>query len=422
MSEKDLALKNEKAGKALVKVAFLAVLLNLLLAAAKYFLGRFCGSLSLQADALHSLTDVVGSLSVLLGLKFAERKTATFPYGLYKLENLAALVSASFIFFAAYEIVKEALRGASVILPQRVPWAILGLTVMAVVTWLFSRWEARLARLSGSPSLAADAEHMKSEFLTMGVILAGLVGGTFGFSWADRVAALFVSAIIFRIGWRIFVDSLKVLLDAGLEPETLTKIADIIRAFPEVVEIKRLTGRRSGRFRFIEAEIVLDVASLDEAHEIVTMIEEEIYDHFPDIDRVVIHFEPPQVEEYVLAVPIDEDGDLCPHFGCAPAFLLLRIDCRGPRGRVKEERILPNPYAQEDRRRGIRVAEWLQRQGVQAVLIPKEEVRERGFLYALAGLGLRPYFRSNVSLEELKRNPPCPSRIQAKNVDQQSGS
>jgi len=406
--KENFALKKENTTETLLKVASLAVLLNLFLAAAKYLLGNFCGSLSLQADALHSLTDVVGSLSVLLGLKFAERKTATFPYGLYKLENLAALISASFIFLAVFEIVKQSLEGESAIVERRIPWAILGLGGMALITWLFSRWEAHLARASGSPSLAADAEHMKSEFLTMGVILAGLLGGMAGVNWADRAAALFVSLIIFRIGWRIFLDSLKVLLDAGLEPETLTRIADLIRAFPEVIEIKRLTGRRAGRFRFVEAEIVLDVTSLEEAHEIVTMIEEEIYDQFPDIDRVIIHFEPPEIKEYLLAIPADEKGALFSHFGCAPFFILLRVDCREPIPRIKEEKRVPNPFVREERRRGIKVAEWLHREGVQAVLIPQEESSERGFIYALTGLGIKVYFRPHTSLAEIKKNPPCP--------------
>ncbi|HHI97868.1 MAG TPA: cation transporter, partial [Thermodesulfatator atlanticus] len=267
--KKDQTINPKEAGAVLLKVAALAVILNLALAATKFLLGRFCGSLSLTADALHSLTDVVGSLSVLLGIKFAERKTQTFPYGLYKLENLAALISALFIFGAAYEIIKMALFHAGQVKADRVPVAVAGLFVMGLVTWLFARWEAKVARVSGSPSLAADAAHMKSEFLTLGVILLGLGGGALGFPWADRVAALIVSLFILRIGGHIFLDSLKVLLDAGLEPEIVTRVVDLIRAFPEVVEIKRLTGRRSGRFRFLEAEIVLDISSLEEAHQLV---------------------------------------------------------------------------------------------------------------------------------------------------------
>ncbi len=406
-TQKAQTLTPKEAGAALIKVAALAIFLNLSLALGKFLLGVYCGSLALKADALHSLTDVVGSFSVFLGLKFAERKSEAFPYGLYKLENLAALISSLFIFGAAYEIIKMALFHRTQISAERVPVAAAGLITMGLLTWAFSRWEAKLARASGSPSLAADAEHMKSEFLTLGVILLGLMGGALGLPWADRGAAVLVSAFILKIGARILIDSLKVLLDAGLEPEIIARIADLIRAFPEVIAIKRLTGRRSGRFRFLEAEIVLDVNSLEEAHEIVTMIEEEIYDHFPEIDRVIIHFEPPVVEEYTLAVPV-EDGEISHHFGCAPSFLLLKIDCREEKGKIREEMRLDNPFLEDEKRRGIKVAEWLHQKGAQAVLIPDQKPETRGFFYALTALGIRPIWRPGITMDKLREDPPCP--------------
>lgn len=395
-------------GRLLARTALGAALLNLLLAAAKYFLGRYTGSLALCADALHSLTDVVGSLSVFVGLKFAERKTRSFPYGLYKLENLVALITACFIFLAAYEILHQAFHGESVIIPSRVPLAAGGLLLMALATWLFSRWELAWARKSGSPSLAADAQHLTTELLATGVILVGLIAGAFHVHLADRLAAIFIAGLIIKIGFDIAVESLKVLLDAGLEPEIIARIADLFRAFPEVVEIKNLTGRRSGRFRFVEAEIVLDVSSLEEAHEIVSCIEEEIYDCFPDIDRVIVHFEPPQIERFCLAVPVEEGGkEISTHFGCAPAFLLLDIRCK-PEPHLEAERLLPNPFATEEKRRGVKVAEWLAKEGAEAVIIPKEEITERGFFYALLALGLRPILRPGLTLKELRKSPPCP--------------
>ncbi len=392
----------------LARVALGAALVNLLLAASKYLLGRYTGSLALCADALHSLTDVVGSVSVFVGLKFAERKTKSFPYGLYKLENLVALVTSAFIFLAAYEILHQAFHGESIIIPARVPLAALGLLLMALATWAFSRWELSLARKSGSPSLAADAQHLTTELLATGVILAGLVAGAFKVHLADRLAAVFIAGLIIKIGLEIAVESLKVLLDAGLEPEVIARIADLIRSFPEVVEIKTLTGRRSGRFRFVEAEIVLDVSSLEAAHEVVTYIEEEIYDSFPDIDRVIIHVEPPSIDHLYVAVPVDKEGQkVSEHFGCAPAFVVLEVACR-PTPKILGERLLSNPYVKEEKRRGVKVVEWLAREGVEAVVLPKEEVRERGFFYALLAHGLRPIHRPGVKLEELRRKPPCP--------------
>ncbi len=392
----------------LVRVALLAAFLNLFLAAMKYFLGKYTGSIALCADAVHSLTDVVGSVSVFIGIKFAERKTKTFPYGLYKLENLVALITSGLIFLAAYEILHQVFHGQSIIVSSRVPLAAVGLFLMVCIVWLFSRWELKWAKKSGSPSLAADAQHLTTELLATGVILCGLVGGAFDIHWSDRLAALFIAILIFKIGLNIAIESLKVLLDASIEPEIIAHIADLIHTFPEVVKIKTLIGRRSGRFRFVEAELILDVSSLEEAHYIATCIEEEIYDFFPNIDRVVIHFEPSLLEELKLAVPVKEHGRVVSsHFGCAPFFLIFEIDCK-PSPRIKAERLLRNPYSSDEKSRGVRVAEWLAKEGVEAVIIPREEVSERGFFYALLALGIRPLIRVGVTLKDLRTNPPCP--------------
>ena len=72
--------------------------------------GPHFGSLALKADAIHSLADVVSSFTIFLGIVIADRKTRTFPEGLYKVENLVALASSFFIFFAAYEIDEKRLK------------------------------------------------------------------------------------------------------------------------------------------------------------------------------------------------------------------------------------------------------------------------------------------------------------------------
>jgi Co/Zn/Cd efflux system component len=110
----DNAERNEKKPvdhmKSCVKVALLSCLVNGFLMTVKYALSEASASMALKADAVHSLADVVSSLSILAGILISDRKTRTFPLGLYKVENLVALLSSFFIFFAAYEIVREAMH------------------------------------------------------------------------------------------------------------------------------------------------------------------------------------------------------------------------------------------------------------------------------------------------------------------------
>lgn len=94
--------KETKAVKSFAYVALLSAGLHIILAVLKYGLGVFSGSIALRADEFHSFADVLSSLGIFVGIKISERKSSTFPYGLYKVENLAALVTSLFIFLAAF--------------------------------------------------------------------------------------------------------------------------------------------------------------------------------------------------------------------------------------------------------------------------------------------------------------------------------
>ena len=90
------------------KVAFLAIGVNLLLFGMKYLFAELSGSMALKAEAIHSLSEVIASSTVFTGLIIAKRKTRSFPYGLYKVENLVSVAVALAIFYAGYEIAAEA--------------------------------------------------------------------------------------------------------------------------------------------------------------------------------------------------------------------------------------------------------------------------------------------------------------------------
>ncbi len=82
------------------KVAALAVAIQVVLFGIKYIFSTLSGSIALKADAFHSLSDVVASSTVFIGLIIAKRKTKSFPYGLYKVENLVSVMVAIAIFYA----------------------------------------------------------------------------------------------------------------------------------------------------------------------------------------------------------------------------------------------------------------------------------------------------------------------------------
>ena len=185
------------------KIGFYSIGVNLLLVALKGVLAYLSGSVALMADAIHSSTDLISSITVLAGIKISKRKSKHFPYGLYKVENFVSLLTSLFIFLAGYEIVKTVFFAPLTLKTEYLPYAMGGLVVAMGITFAFSRYELRQGKAIGSPSLIADAKHIRTDMFSSCVIFIGLLGGMFGLN-LDRIAAIAVVLLVFKAGASIF--------------------------------------------------------------------------------------------------------------------------------------------------------------------------------------------------------------------------
>ena len=149
--------------------------------------------------------------------------------------------------------------------------------------------------------------HIRTDMLSSGVILAGLLGGLFGLE-LDRIAALLVVLFIAKAGIRILADALRVLLDASIDFETMDRVKTIITKQPQVVSINALWGRNSGPFKFIEADIVIKAGNLERAHFVSQKIEKEIRQQISHVDHILIHYEPQKRETRTCAVPLADNA------------------------------------------------------------------------------------------------------------------
>ena len=156
------------------------------------------GSLTVAAEAIHNAVDLVAAVALLVGLKLSTRKSKTFPYGLYKLENVIVVGLAVMVFVAAYEIVQNAL-----FTPRRQvrvdSWMLVGTVAATIIPLVFSRFELRAGKTANSPALVADAQEYRVHVLTMAMVFAALLTRRFLFP-LDRAAALVVAVVIGKTG------------------------------------------------------------------------------------------------------------------------------------------------------------------------------------------------------------------------------
>jgi len=352
------------------RIALYSTLLNVLVAGAKGLLAWLSGSAALLADTIHGFSDTFASLLVLVGIWLSKRKSEAFPWGLYKVENFVALLSVGLIFFAGYEIVQYVFRAEKSFILGHFSLSLFGLLAIVMAIAIFSRFEAKKAKMLNSPSLRADASHWYSDIGSTLLVLFALLGSKLGYPILDRLASLVMVGFIAKVGWDILKDSMKTLLDASVDPMTLDRIRNVILRFPQVREIKSIQARNSGRFVFVRTNLAFGLKKLAQAHQVSEEIERSILKEIPQVDQVTIHYEPVKKDFLIYALPMEEDKrSLSDHFGDAPYFCFIRISTEGRT--VQEEKFLRNPYLKEEKGKGIKVSEWLIQNGVDAVYIRK---------------------------------------------------
>jgi predicted Fe-Mo cluster-binding NifX family protein len=192
-----------------------------------------------------------------------------------------------------------------------------------------------------------------------------------------------------------------VLLDASIDFETLDRVKTIILKDPGVISINALWGRNSGPFKFIEADIVIKANNLEKAHSVCQKIEREIRKQISHVDHVLTHYEPQKKETKTLAIPLKEDKQsLSEHFGEAPYFYLATIRERD--GLLLAEAFHGNPFASEEKGKGIKVSEWLLAKGTDTVYSPKG-FEGKGPGYVFSDAGVEVFLTNGRALEDILR-------------------
>lgn len=371
--------ERSRVGDVSQRTALISVVVRTLLVVLKYFFAVLSGSVALMAEAVRNVPDIVQSLALYLGIRISGRKSAQFPYGLYKLENLISLGVAILITLVGYELARNVIVGRTAPEIQNLPWTIAAMFVAAGISLGFSIWEGRIAARTGSPALRADSRDALIDTLTTGAVLISLGAAWFGYN-IDLWAALLIVLFIAYTAWDLGADAVRVLLDASIERGLLDDIREVIESDPDVLEVHDLMGRNSGPYRFVEAHVVLDVHELDQAHQISYRLEAAVHEAAPDVDTVLIHFEPEHRDTYLYAAPVEAGDRLSPQFGEATRYAIVTV---GSEDRlVRDVRYIENPYTGDPSGRGIRIAQMLIREDVDAVFT-RENIKNKGPYYVL---------------------------------------
>lgn len=270
-----------------------SVVLNLVVFGVKIVPGVMIGSVSVIADAFHSLSDVASSGVVIWGFRAGARPSDDeHPFGHGRAESVATLVIAVLLIVAAVEFAQTSV--ARLLAPRPVPaspglLAILGVTMIAK-EWL-ARFSRDLGRRIGSPALVADFWHHRSDVLATGVVLVALAAAPFGMPWLDGAAGLVVSGFLVWAGIGLIRESVGPLLGEAPSAALVARIRRIALGVPGVERVHDVIVHRYGGLLVTSLHIeVASAMDVVRGHELAEEVEQALGDALPG--WATVHVDP----------------------------------------------------------------------------------------------------------------------------------
>lgn len=285
------------------RVTLTGSVVNALLTAFKFIAGIAGHSAAMIADAVHSLSDFVSDIIVIVFVRISGKpQDSDHDYGHGKYETLAAAIVGIMLGFAgiamlangASTIYKVAFNGLILDSPNYLALSAALLSI-ALKEALF-HYTIIASRRVNSPALRANAWHHRSDAITSVAALIGIAGAMLGGQpWRvlDPVAAMIVSLFIVKAAASLIKPSIDELLEMSLPAADKERITHIISSTPGVVRIHRLRTRRIGNAVAIEAHIKMPGnVSLTHAHDVASEVERRLKSAYGADTHTAIHMEP----------------------------------------------------------------------------------------------------------------------------------
>lgn len=277
------------------RVTLIGAATNLLLSIIKLAAGIFGRSEALVADAVHSLSDLVSDIVVLVSLKFSQKPVdEDRPYGYGKVETVGTAVLGLILIFVAIEMfwgaVNTISRGTAHV-PTGV--ALAGALFSIIANETLYQYSIRVGNRVNSSSIIANAWHHRSDSLSSVASLIGAGAAMMGWPIFDPIAALIVTMLILKVGWGIARESFMDIIDTAVKKEIRELIVNAAISTPDVLGYHDLKTRKTGSEVLVDIHIeVKNTMNITEAHEIADNVRDNIVARVPRIADVLVHLDP----------------------------------------------------------------------------------------------------------------------------------
>ena len=302
LRQDSIPMKSENREREIYKTTLVGGAVNVILLLFKFIAGILGHSSAMIADAIHSLSDFVTDIIVLVFVKISSKpQDKSHDYGHGKYETLAlTIIGIALMAVAISIIVKGAIRIAGwangEVLEAPGMLAFWAAVVSIVLKEAVYRYSIIKAKKLNSKALEANAWHHRSDALSSIGTAVGIGGAIFlGQRWTilDPVASVVVGAFIVKVAFDLLKNGIGDLMEQSLPDKVEDEILKLVAELPGISEPHELRTRRIGNHYAIELHILMDGdISLKEAHDKASEVEDVLRQHYGEETHVAVHVEP----------------------------------------------------------------------------------------------------------------------------------
>ena len=281
-----------------MQVSTASIVANVLLSVFKFFAGIVSHSSAMISDAIHSASDIVSTVFVMVGIKLANRDSDDkHQYGHERVECIASIILAVALGATGLMIgisAVECIQGMGE-KPLKIPG---GLALIAAFVSIVVKegmfWFTKIAADKiHSNALMADAWHHRSDAFSSIGSLIGIGGAKIGYPVLDPIASIIICIMIVKTAIDIFWDSIRKMIDEACSEEVEEEIRMVVLDVPNVLGIDLLKTRMFGNRIYVDIEILAyGEQTLREAHHIAEVVHDRVEEMFPQVKHCMVHINP----------------------------------------------------------------------------------------------------------------------------------
>ena len=278
------------------RLTLIGSVLDLLLGFTKVLVGYIGNSQALIADGIHSLSDLITDVLVLIATKHsAQEADEGHPYGHARIQTLVSLVLAGSLSIIAIAIAWDA--AIRILSPESLPqpgfWPLVVAAISVVSKEGYFRYIVRHPSAAASRMLYANAWHSRSDALSSLAVIVGVGGVLAGFPWTDAFAAIVVSGLLLIVAYRIGREGAEELIDSAASPILNANMRKTILSIEGVRDAHELRTRRMADKVLADVHIRVDpLISVSEGHRIGDEVMDALKARFPEVGDVIVHIDP----------------------------------------------------------------------------------------------------------------------------------